>query len=150
QVAADIKLDVVGEPIRELALDVDAPLSLVSARIADTQLTWSEEATAAGADVGAAISAQHPSSRRVTLRFPEPLHGAGRVVRLAGVAPLPERSRLPLVRPAGNNEVWQEGSATLICAEPLEIEDLQTSGCRQTKAEPAPGPARGEVLTLQF
>ncbi len=151
QVSAEIKLDVLGEPIREIPLLIERPLSLVAARCGDAPLVWSEELASESKESPPPVDfSRHPGARRVVLRLPESIHGTQRVLRLTAVAPLPDRGRLPLIRPGGKSLVWQEGSASLIAPLPLQIDDLQTHGCRQTKAEPLASPARGEMIGLQF
>ncbi|HEV2971624.1 MAG TPA: hypothetical protein VGY55_16730 [Pirellulales bacterium] len=165
QLSADLKLDVLGEPIRQIPLDLDSSLTLVTARYGDAEIPWSEETTPETDhgllqlafervqfvldDLGLLnpLRARH---RRVVLQLPEPLRGAGRTVRLGAVAPLPSGGRLPSIQPATSEMLWQEGTATLLTASPLELNDLRTSGCRQTKQEPLPRPEQGEAITLQY
>ncbi|HEV3416010.1 MAG TPA: hypothetical protein VG056_04335, partial [Pirellulales bacterium] len=165
QLSADLKLDVLGEPIRQIPLDLDWPLTLVTARYGDAEIPWSEEAvpeTGLGLlqfawarvqeildelDIRVPLSARH---RRIVLQLPEPLRGAGRIVRLGAVAPLPAIGRLPSVQPATSEMLWQEGSATLLSVLPLELNELRTEGCRQTKEEALSRPAQGEAITLQY
>lgn len=164
QVSADLKLDILREPIHQVTLDLDWPLTLVTARYGDKQLSWTDEAADAGNDavqqaldkvrtsfdgLGLAFPMQ-PRRRRLVLRLPEPLRGSGRVLRLGAVAPLPTSGRLPTVRPGDDEVVWQEGIATLLVPLPLELSDLRTSGCRQTKQEPLVAPAQGDAVTLQY
>ncbi len=42
QLSAELKLDVLGEPVRQLTLLVDRPLELVTARCGDAQIPWAE------------------------------------------------------------------------------------------------------------
>lgn len=164
QLSADLKLDVLGEPIERIAMVVDRPLTLVTARSGGTQLSW-YETDAAGKKPGAADSnaAAGPARdrnkpptndplgpRRIVVEFPEPIHGTGRLVRLGFVAPSISRSRLPVIRPADEGLFWQEGSASLLVPLPLELDELTLKGCRQTKAEPLPAPSLGDAISLQY
>ena len=106
QLSADLKLDVLGDPIRRIELLVDRPLTLVTARFAGTQLAW-YEADAAGhplshSQPNAATSAERnmpiekqsqaeeSAARRVVIELPEPLRGtAGRATWAGGPAVFP-------------------------------------------------------------
>ena len=93
QLSAELKLDVLGEPIQRIALLVDQPLALVTARYGGSQLPWFE-VDAAGKKIAAADSSDlaNPAEvdgsgiHRVVLELPEPLQGTGRVLRLGFVA----------------------------------------------------------------
>ena len=165
QLSAELKLDVLGEPIRQIAIDLDSPLTLVTARYGEAQLVWSEDGADASDDglpkialdklrsalddLGVAYPT-HSRSHRVVLQLPEPLHGSSRVLRIGAVAPLPVSGRLPSIRPASPELIWQEGIATLLVPLPLELSELRTVGCRQTKQELLPAPTRGDAITLQY
>ncbi len=163
QLSADLKLDVLGEPIRRIALEVDPPLDLVTARFGGVQVPWYEagaESKSGGSGSTWAHDSQQaasihaatdqPSPRRIVIELPEPLRGTGRIVRLGFTAPPMSRGRLPVVRPNADGLYWQEGNASLSVPLPLEISELTLAGCRQTKAEPLPKPTGGESISLQY
>jgi hypothetical protein len=166
QLSAELKLDVLGEPVRQLTLLVDRPLELVTARCGDAQIPWAEldalEPAGAASRPGltprpanvatAASTAQSTAAqaRRVVLDFSEPLVGRGRVIRLGAVAPLPKQGRIPTVRPAAEGAFWREGTASLLVSRPLELNALRLQGARQTKVEPLAAPLAGEAITVQF
>ncbi|HKD37526.1 MAG TPA: hypothetical protein VKB78_12025, partial [Pirellulales bacterium] len=165
QLSAELKLDVLGEPIRQLALEIDSPLTLVTARYGDTQLPWYEE-KAAGEGLQSppestdkVVSSDNddgvpypstPRVHRIIVQLAEPLRGPGRIVRIEAVAPLPSSGRLPTVRPGSPEVVWQEGTTLLLVPLPRELSELRTIGCRQIKRESLPAPSQGDALTFQF
>ena len=152
QLSADLKLDILGEPIQRIGLLLDQSLALVTARYGGTQLPWYETDPAGKKIASADAPAQnrHSGTRRVVVELPEPLHGTGRVLRLGFVAPPFARGRLPTVRPIGDGLFWQEGSASLLVPLPLELDELTVRGCRQTKAEPLPAPSVGDAIAIQY
>ena len=157
QLSAELKLDVLGEPVRQLTLLVDRPLELVTARCGDAQIPWAEidsldPARAASWPEPAAphqptLQRQLPQRnrwqrrRRVVLDFPEPLVGRGRVIRLGAVAPLPKQGRIPTVRPASDGAFWREGTASLLVSRPLELNELRLARCPPDQGRAAGGPA---------
>ncbi len=136
-VSAQWKLDVRGEPVRRLEVELDAGLRLLTARYGDADIAWST------------LEERDSAPTRLALEFPEPVLGADRVVRLAAVAPLvaDKALRLPRIRPRG--VVWHEGSVALLVRAPLLINELVPSSCRQTRATPLPAPSSGESIELQ-
>ncbi len=143
QLAVEWKLDILGDPIREIPLWIDAPLEVVTARCGDIQIPWIDAQRSPARSTGA-------KRRRIVLQFAEPLRGKGRSVRLAAMAPLPTSRSLPGVQLASEAIFWQEGTASLLVSAPLEIRDLKLGGCRQTKAEPLAAPLAGEAIVLQY
>lgn len=139
EVAAECILQIPEVPLRQMAVDLDAPLQLVSARCGPSALRWSSVA-----------SVQERNHTRVVLEFPEPIQGSERTVQLRAVAPLTlgSRWRLPLVRP--RNLFWEEGTATLIVPAPLCLEQLDVSEGRQAQTGPLPGIRPGELAELQL
>lgn len=138
-VTAQWKLDVDGEPLRRLEVELEAGLRPVSVRYGDTGVAWSV-VRAAKSDA---------DSTRVALEFPEPILGADRVVRMAAVAPIlaDQAWRLPRIRPQG--VVWHEGTIAILVRAPLMFDDLSLSACRQTRSGPLPASAEGEAIELQ-
>jgi hypothetical protein len=139
ELSAQLSLDVYQEPLRQAVLQLDPGLQLVSARYGAAQLPWSPLA-----------SAGEGKTSGVVLEFPEAIQGVGRVVRLKLLAPLQlgSRWRLPSVRPDG--VFWQEGSATLLVAAPLVVEQLTPLRSRQVRVAPLRAPWPGESMELQY
>ena len=137
-VSAQLKLDVHGEPLERLSVDLDPSLRLVGARYGDQNVPWS-----ALTDVETRVS-------HVILQLPERIVGTGRVVQLSAVCPLTSGKpwRLPALEAEGVN--WQEGTATLLVPDALSIERLATDGCRQSRVAALPSPATGESVEIQY
>ena len=171
QLSAELKLDVLGEPIRQLTLLVDRPLELVTARCGDAQIPWAEldslDPAAAASRPGPAAHAADIATPASTAKTPAGHRGNGRrqargpgFFRALGW-PWPrdslgssrasaEAGPLPTVRPASDGEFWREGTASLLVSRPLELNALRLQGARQTKVEPLAAPLAGEAITVQF
>ncbi len=137
-VATQLRLDIHGEPLARLEVDLDPTLHLITAKSGETAIPWS---SATDVDTG---------STHVILEFPEPISGTGRVIQLASVMPLTFGTSflLPRVRP--RQVAWQEGTATLLIPGGLVLEQLQTTGCRQSRVTALPSPLTGESIEVQF
>jgi hypothetical protein len=132
QLSAEWQIDVHGEPIKSISVDLDAELTLLSADSGGTALEWSQTAdTAAGA------------KKPLILRFPEPLQG------LIAAAPLKNEPAWKLPSVAARELIWQDGSMALVVAAPISVARLELSQCRQTKRESLPAPAVGEAIGIQ-
>jgi hypothetical protein len=136
-VTSQLKIDALHEPLRQIELALDSGLQLVSARYGESAIPWSAT-TASGSD-----------ETRITLALPEPLRGAGRVVRLVAMAPWPveQRAQLPRIRPRAM--FWQEGTLNLLVPSPFEVRELAPTHARQSKVGPLPAPLAGEAIELQ-
>lgn len=139
QLSAELKLDVLGEPVRQLSLLIDKPLELAVARYGDRELPWRE--TSSSVNSGA--------QKRVVIDLPEPLRGANRLLQLGAVAPLEleKEFAIPVIRV--ENTLWQEGTVALLVKEPLTIKKLTAEQARQTKTKPLPAPLSGREFTWQ-
>jgi hypothetical protein len=135
---AQLKLDVHGEPLQRIAVDLDPDLRLLAARYGELEIPWS-----ATADVETGIS-------HAVLQFPEPIVGTGRVLNLRAMAPLVSGKvwRLPALRPQGMS--WQEGTAELLIPNAFTLEQLVTDGCRQSRISALPAPLAGESIEIQY
>jgi len=135
---AQLRIDVHGEPLQRIALDLDPTLQLTSARYGEQNVPWS-------ATTDPDLQLTH-----VVLQMPEALAGSGRVLQLTAMAPLStgQTTRLPGVRPQGMS--WQEGTATLLIPSSLVLEQLSTEGCRQSRVAALPIPLSGESVEIQF
>ena len=113
----ELSLDGGNQPLTQLALELDAPLQLVSAAIDQRSLRWS----ALGDD---------DRVHRLLLTFDEPIVEPTRL-RLLALAPL-DRERLgqfPRVRV--RDVAWKHGTIRVAVMSSLVIDDIETHGCRQ-------------------
>ncbi len=135
---AQLTLDVHGEPLERIALDLDPNLRLVAARYGELEIPWS-----ATADVETRLT-------HAVLQLPEPIVGTGRVLQLSAMAPLEsgKQWRLPGLRPQAMS--WQEGTAELSIPSLFVLERLVTDGCRQSKVTALPAPLAGEAIEIQY
>ena len=87
-VSAQVQLDVPDQPLRQVVLELDPTLQLVSARVGNRSVPWSTTASVKG------------GSNRVVLDIPEPIQGASQSLRLGALAPLitDKPWRLPRIR----------------------------------------------------
>ncbi len=137
-VVAQLKVDVHGEPLRKIALDLDPSLRLVTARYGDQDVPWS-----AVLDVETHVS-------HVLLQLPEAIVGTDRVLQLSAMAPLvtDKAWRLPGLQAEGMS--WQEGTATLLIPHAFVLQRLVTDGCRQSRITELPTPLLGESIQVQY
>jgi hypothetical protein len=151
---ARLRLDVINEPIRQLALITDADLRLIKVIQGAQSVPWSVAPTPGD-----------ESTRRVIIEFPEPLQGTGREFLISAVAPLKlDRPwRLPGLRAEG--VVWQqteESKATLRIRRPLLVKKLVAIGGRQSTPlregqfggasadDVTAEPLKGETVEVQY
>ncbi len=123
--SASLQLDVLNEPVRQLALVTDADLRLVRVVYGEQSVSWSVAPTP-GDD----------STRRVIIEFPDPLQGTQRKLQIVAVAPLKldQPWRLPGLRAEG--VVWQQTEETVAKLGiwgPLLLEKLDPIRGRQSK-----------------
>ena len=137
-VAAQLKLDIHGEPLQRIAVDLDPTLRLVRARYGELEVPWS------------VIDDAETHESHVVLQLPEPIAGTGRVLQLSALAPLTidKPWRLPTLRPKAM--AWQEGTAELLIPDSLVLEQFTTEGCRQSRTTALPAPATGESIEVQY
>jgi len=135
---AQLVLDIHGEGLQRVGVDLDPGLQLVAARYGELQIPFSVTE-----DVETRMS-------HVVLQLPEPIVGTGRVLQLSAVAPpvLGKRWRLPGLRAEGMS--WQEGTAQLLIPGSLVLAQLHTDGCRQSRTQALPAPDSGESIEVQF
>ncbi len=137
-VGAQLKLDVHGEPLKRIAVELDPGLRVVAARYGELQVPF------------AVIDDVETGTSHVELRLPEPIVGTGRVLQFSAIAPLAlgTRWRLPGLRPEGM--AWQEGTATLLIPGDLVLKQLNTDGCRESRMAALPARAGGESIEIQY
>jgi len=137
ELTARLTFELGPRPRGQLKVKMDAGLQLLDARMGDSALNWS------------VLPAGEEQPREFVLDFPEAIAGGPRVVQLRAVAPLTlgQRQTLPALMP--QDIFWQEGTATVSIPSPLALQELNLSGCRQTKAGSLAG-AAGRSVTLQY
>ncbi|MBN2294698.1 MAG: hypothetical protein JXM70_19875, partial [Pirellulales bacterium] len=150
EVSSDFRLDVPNVGIDRIELTVDSPLRIIRAQCGDQPVDWSEISDADG------------KTGRVSLELPETVHGTGRSIQVLAYGPLiTDRAwHLPRIRvrntvsengaPIAGNIFWEQGNATLLVSEPLQLLDIKTTDCRLSKSGRLPSPATGESLQLQL
>jgi len=128
--AAQWRLTVSNSGLRELPLQLDRGLVLVSARYSDTPIPWSEQSQQSG--------------KRVVLELPEEVSGKSRTLHLRAVAPvvIDHPCRLPRIHP--EKARWHEGSLTLVVPKPLVLRNVEPIGCQQIDRAPLVEPRQGE------
>lgn len=133
-VVAQYRLDILQEPTARFELLLDPGLQLTDARHEDTAVNWTASTTG---DEG---------QSHVVVELPQPIRGAGRLLRFTALAPLvlDAKFRLPRLQPV--DMAWQEGSVTLVVPAPLVIEHLVPTLSRQLKLSTL---AAGESVELQ-
>lgn len=137
-VRAQLRLDVHGEPLKRVTIDLDPSLHLVGAKYGKLSVPWS------------ATTDANTGQQRVLLEFPEPLTGTGRVLQLSAMAPLAAGRRVPLPGLQPRDMAWQEGTAELLIPDALELKQLRTKGCRQSRVTALPAPLAGESIEIQY
>jgi len=133
--AVQWKLEVLHQPLGEVALRVDPELELASVRYGDVPVPWSEQEGAGG--------------RRVVVELPEPISGTGRVLHLRALAPVHIERLWTLPRIHAEQVEWQEGTVTLLVPKPLVVRDLVPDGCQQTGTAPLTSPREGESAVFR-
>ncbi len=133
-VTDEIRLFIQGRPLDHLTLRLDPQLQLSAARLNDHVLPFE-------------LAAE--DSSLVTLRFPQPIIGAGHYVRLSAKAPvtLNEEWSLPMVRPQGAE--WRSGQIHLRVAESLTLQHIAPHECGQTQTETLSAVGGGRALTFR-
>jgi len=136
QISAQWSLDVIGQPLTELTLELAPGVNLLEARQGDIVVQRSEHGSAAAGE-----------PRRETLKFAAPLAGVGRSLRFTALAPLEigQLQRLPTI--TAPDLTWREGEAVITISPLLKLQHLETTGCRQSS--PLEENAKGEELRVQ-
>ncbi len=150
EVSSDWHLDVSSSPIDRVELIVDSPLRVIRAQCGDQPVKWS------------VMSAGGGKTRRVSLELPQPIQGTGRSLQVWAYAPLVIGRAWPLpriqVHSAGSENApskarkvfWEQGKATLLLADPLQLADIRAIDCRLSKVARLPPPDSGESVQLQL
>ena len=128
EIVADIKLDVLGAPLRQFRMSADAPLTVVMARMGENELSLGKVSSSTEKTHAEGLDA--PATEYL-IDLPEPVQGAGRLLRISAIAPVSWDSlwRLPVLH--FPDAIWQEGTAKLIVAKPIVLDELQLKNCRQ-------------------
>ena len=138
ELSARWTLDVPAGGPRELALDLDPALQMVSAQAGGEAIPWS------------VIGSADPGQRqRVVLQLPESFLGTRRTLRLGAVAAPTSGQpwRLPKIRPLG--VFWQQSNVTLLVLSPLALADAKVHQGRQVQTSPLPSPRSGQMAEFQ-
>ncbi len=119
---AELTLDAVAGPVRQLKIDVDSPLVVVGAMLDAKPVRVNTTSTAAG-------------NHQFAVELAEPLKDFGHVLTVTAVGPAEtsKPQRLPFVHVAASN--WQQTVATLKIKSPLILGDLDLKDCRQTSRQ---------------
>ncbi|QDU99232.1 hypothetical protein [Lignipirellula cremea] len=130
---AELRIDSAERGLKELVVQADPTLRLISAQMGETDLPITVMET----------------PRQYLISFPEPLYGLDRVVRLNGVAPLPQGEpwRLPAFEIRDAQRL--EGTILVQVRDPLIVDFVQTDGVQQSAAASVGGADSGERLRFQ-
>lgn len=137
-VATTFRLDIQGDPLDSLELDVPEELLVTSVRVGDAVIPYQF--------VGQAASA----SRRLVVPFSQPLSGVGRVIQIAAIAPLRTGDAWRMPRIVAQNGFWQDGIARMAIHPAVTLERMELTGCRQSRYVRAASAEQGESRELQL
>jgi hypothetical protein len=138
EVTSQLKLDVHRDPLRRLQVELQPQLGAVSVQSGGVELPFST------------TPAEPSEGTSVSVDFPEPLIGPGRVVTITMLAPLILDTTWKLPRIRVREATWQEGDIIVAVPAPLSLDSLLPQGCRQTKVSPANAASSGESVELQL
>ena len=138
EISAELQLDARGEPLAQAVVQLGRNVQLVTAQYGDATIAWT-----------IAPSATPGDATRAVFDLPEPIRGAGRVLRLTAWAPLvlDRVWKLPTVRVESVS--WQEGTASLLVPGPLVLTQLDVRDGRQSKTGVLSGPQSGQRIDVQ-
>ncbi len=134
QVTADWRLDVLGESLQQLVVDLDSELELVQAQHA-------------GQELRVTTADSRDGRQRAVIHLAQPTTGANQQLRLIAVAPLKVDGGWRLPRIAATNVVTQDAKATLVVAAPLRLTNVSLKDCRQLSREQGTSP---DVETIEL
>lgn len=138
ELVLQLRMNVFQEPLRQLEIELDPGLTLVSARHREVPLAW--KAGSPGPDGGT----------KITIDFPQPLLGVDHALRFVAVAEGTWDQPAELPRITVSPVRWQEGTINLLVPEPMELQSLSTRECQQINTGPLPAPFTGEMLEFQM
>ena len=135
QLTLEMQLDILNEPLNQLAMTADPALRLIQVTHTGRQLRWTEQ-----------LSDQR---RELLLEMPEPLIGLDHRIRLEALAPveLGRTWQLPTVHVEPG--LWSHAAVRLELPETLVLDRLDLRGCRQTGAPVVGTGGAGESVTLE-
>ena len=137
ELLANLRLDILGEPLRKLQLDLPIAMKIGALRMGDQTLEWREQWKSDGA------------TRIVEVDLPE-LRGVDQLIQLTALAPLPEQSRIDLPAPNLRGLFWQEGKVTVSVYQPLEATALMVPGGRDLRVSNVATPTPATVFQMQL
>jgi len=134
-VSCRLELESGDEPIRVVHVELDAGLTLVAARMDQQQVPWS------------VLPGEKGGTTRLALELPVSIRNKG-LVQLAAVAPWKAgRMRLPVLHIEGVD--WSQGGSNLVIGDPLELRELNLTGCYQRRLQQLSEPDSGELIELE-
>jgi hypothetical protein len=133
-----LRIDVHGEPLSFLLLEIDPQLEVVSTRQGSTQLNWTW------------LPSDETSRRGIRVELPAPLASGSHVIEIEAVAP-PAIDRLQtLPQIICKNTLWQEGSMELNIDRALELRLLNIEQARQGRPPEAAADSAGTIIIQYF
>lgn len=139
ELASQLKIDMLGEPLPRLTVLVDRALTVISVDAAGAALPWTIAPDAAPANAG---------PQRVVIELPNTGDGQKEItVKTACSLTVDRKWKLPTVRVP--ELTWQEQTATLQIGVCLAVEQLNPIRARQTKITPAADAAASELIEIQ-
>ena len=122
-------LDVLGQPLTSLTLEVDPALEVTAIKLGEQPLEWTADSVPA-----APIPAE---PRRLIVNLPAPLTGLNRALHITATGNWPAGPRWSLPRVRLVNGVLQEGRVAITAPPWLRLTALPLAGCVQTAMLPA-------------
>lgn len=117
EVEAELHLDIIDQPLSQLAITVDPGLRVIDISLAGQSLRWTE--------------LESNEVRELLVEMPEPLIGLDHRIRLHALAPieLDRQWSLPMVRV--QQGLWSHGTVRLEVPETLVLQKLDAQGAHQ-------------------
>ncbi len=127
ELRANLRFDVLGQPLTRLELLVASELTMVSVHDGDTAVSWED------------VPIQGEGEKRVILEPGTPIRGLDRELTLRAVAPTrqDETWRLPRVKVQGVH--WRDSVASVLVEPPLRLDDVSSEAGRVLPRESADG-----------
>ncbi|MFM7844167.1 MAG: hypothetical protein ACKPEY_08065, partial [Planctomycetota bacterium] len=137
ELQANLRLDVLGEPLRKLQMELPVTLKIGALRLGDQALVWRDQWNPATA------------TRIVEANLPE-LSGLDQLIQLTALAPLPDTLTIELPTPRLRGLFWQEGKVTVSVYQPLEAAALLVRGNREVRVSNVAAPIPATVFQVQL
>jgi hypothetical protein len=137
ELQANLRLDVLGEPLRKLQMELPVTLKIGALRLGDQPLVWRDQWNPATA------------TRILEASLPE-LTGLDQLIQLTALAPLPDTTTFELPTPRLRGLFWQEGKVTVNVYQPLEAASLLVRGNREVRVSNVAAPIPATVFQVQL